>query len=139
TGDNTYVIRTSYPPDVPLEMTATGDIGVYVSAILKPHVAKLTAPVLALSEPCTMRQMVASISKAAGKRIIYEQASVEELEKENRGFVPMMGEMYGYFEEFGFCGDMKIVNGKELGVGTEEVTGFDRFVGEQDWGFWFKE
>ncbi|KAL9613028.1 MAG: hypothetical protein Q9167_002418 [Letrouitia subvulpina] len=139
TGDGTYVIRTSYPADVPLEMTATGDIGIYISAILNPHVPRPTAPVLALSESCTMRQMAASFSKATGKSITYEQTSVEELGRENRGFVPMMGEMYGYFEEFGLCGDMKIVNGKELGIGSEEVARFDSFVGEQDWGFWFKK
>lgn len=86
-----------------------------------------------------MRQMAASFSKAVGKSIIYEQASVEELGKEDRGFVPWVGEMYGYFEEFGLCGDMNIVNSKELGVGNEELIGFDRFVEEQDWGFWFKE
>ncbi|KAI4114909.1 MAG: hypothetical protein LQ345_004401 [Seirophora villosa] len=130
TGDGTYTIRTAFPPDTPISLTAVADIGRYVSSLLATGAA--AHPVLAVSDRRTMAQMTATLAAATGKTITYEQVSAEHFEMENPSLGLMLAQMMAYMAEYGFCGDdAKTIGAEELGV--RHLTSFERFVSAKDW------
>ncbi|KAL8926560.1 MAG: hypothetical protein Q9208_002887 [Pyrenodesmia sp. 3 TL-2023] len=137
TGDDTYAIRTPFPPNTPISLTAVADIGRYVSSLLTTGVA--VRPVLAVSDRRTMAQMTATLAAATNKTITYEQISAEQFETENPGLGLMLAKMMAYMAEYGFCrDDFETVGAKDLGVGP--LTSFNRFVRSvDDWTSFFEE
>ncbi|KAL9008302.1 MAG: hypothetical protein Q9173_006560 [Seirophora scorigena] len=130
TGDGTYTIRTAFPPDNLVSLTAVADIGRCVSTLLATGAA--AHPVVVVSDRRNMAQMTATLAAAAGKIITYEQVSAEQFEIENPGLGLMLAQMMAYMAEYGFCGDnTQTIGTEELGVG--HLTSFERFVSAKDW------
>lgn len=138
-GEDKYVIRTPMPADVPITLTATGDIGDYVSALFSFNSAALPQhPVLALSERRSMAEMAAIFAHVLGKNITYDQISTAQFEKEIPGLGLMLADMYGFMADFGYCGNVQTAGTKELGIQQGELTTFEGFVKAHDWGFFFE-
>ncbi|KAL8683137.1 MAG: hypothetical protein Q9186_000850 [Xanthomendoza sp. 1 TL-2023] len=136
TGDQTYRIRTPMPPDKPLAIIATIDIGRYIARFLATS-APSPAPILAVSQHRTMAQMVAAIAATTGKNIMYEQVTPAQYSKEAPGIGRVLAKMYAFMDEFGYCSDVKTIGAEDLGIDKRELTTFEDFVKVRNWSLWF--
>jgi uncharacterized protein YbjT (DUF2867 family) len=108
--DGTWVLSRSGPPNdrIPL-VDAVADTGKFVGAILaepEKYAGKIFCGAVELY---SFEEIVAIMSKATGKRVVYKQISQEEFREGLLTVLPpaiadVFAEGFGYGEEFGYFG-----------------------------------
>ncbi|KAL8802315.1 MAG: hypothetical protein Q9182_003893 [Xanthomendoza sp. 2 TL-2023] len=136
TGDQTYTISTPMPPDSPLAITSTDDIGRYIARFLSTS-SPSPAPILVVTQHQSMAQMVATIAAKTGKDIVYEQVTPAQYRRDIPEIGRVLARSYAFMEEFGFCGDVTTVGPEDLGIEKGELTTFEDFVKVTNWDSWF--
>ena len=106
--DASWAIMTPLPPHVPLSVMTTTDLGKFVSEILRRPLDPTHTPVLAASDTVTMPQMAEAIARNTGRKVTYKTIPPPQLEVENPGYGDELADMYAYFEEYGFAGEVKM-------------------------------
>ncbi|KAL8810644.1 MAG: hypothetical protein Q9200_002414 [Gallowayella weberi] len=137
TGDQTYTIRSPMPPDSPLAITSTVDIGRYIARFLSAS-SPSSAPILVVTQHQTMAQMVATIAAKTGKDIIYEQVTPAQYRRDVPGQGHVLARSFAFMDEFGYCGDVTTIGPEDLGIEKGELTTFEDFVKARTWKPWFK-
>ncbi|KAL8718445.1 MAG: hypothetical protein Q9181_008198, partial [Wetmoreana brouardii] len=136
TGEDSYIIRTPMPGNAPLVLTATRDIGLYVARILAVYGSRFInqkLPILAASDRLTMDEMTATFAKVLGKNVTYETTSAWQFAQEDLGLCQFLADMFAYKIEYGYCGEAKALEAKQLGIPEDKLTTWEEFVKSHDW------
>ncbi|KAA8916611.1 hypothetical protein TRICI_001237 [Trichomonascus ciferrii] len=107
-GDGTYVVQGRAKPETKIPMiSATVDTGNYVGAILANPDKYLGTVVVGSCGCLSMDEVVKTMSEVTGKTVTYEQISKEEyLPSLPKEFREDLINMFAYYDEFGFFGDL---------------------------------
>ncbi len=114
---------TPLPPDVSLSVMMTTNLGKFVSKILSRPVDPTHTPVLAATDTVTMTEMAAAFAQATGRNVVYKTIPASQLEEENPGYGDELADMYAYFEEYGFAGNMKMINAADVSATSSSSPG----------------
>ncbi|KAK5652095.1 hypothetical protein OQA88_10873 [Cercophora sp. LCS_1] len=106
--DGTWAVARHYSPATELPLIdATGDTGKFVGAMLAEPEKYEGKTVAAAQGVYTIAEAVEIISKATGKKVVYEQVSEEEFRKSlpfEGPYSDVFVEGFGFQEEYGYFG-----------------------------------
>ena len=104
-SDDTWIVALHNSPKAQLRLIdAVGDTGKFVGAILAEPDKYEGKTFCAASASCSFEEVVAIISKATSKTVIYKQIPIEDF-KQNLPFAQdIITEAFSYGEEFGYWG-----------------------------------
>ena len=103
--DGTWVMARHSSPNLPLPLIDVAeDTGKFVGAILAEPEKFKGKTFCAAVGYYTLQEITAVISKMTGKRVVYEQISVDEFKKRRPFAADALAEAYTYAEEFGYWG-----------------------------------
>ncbi|KAG0238264.1 hypothetical protein BGW42_006544 [Actinomortierella wolfii] len=104
-GDGSYVLGHIFTPQTQFPLIDIDDTGAFVAAALADPVKFEGKVMAAAAEVLTMEEIVQVLSKASGKKVVYEQIPVSTF----RTFLPAtmvdyMVDMFLYIQDFGYYG-----------------------------------
>ncbi|KAG0238007.1 hypothetical protein BGW41_008272 [Actinomortierella wolfii] len=104
-GDGSYVLGHIFTPQTQFPLIDIDDTGAFVAAALADPVKFEGKVMTAAAEVLTMEEIVQVLSKASGKKVVYEQIPVSTF----RTFLPAtmvdyMVDMFLYIQDFGYYG-----------------------------------
>ncbi|MCJ1377824.1 hypothetical protein MMC17_000920 [Xylographa soralifera] len=107
-SDGTWVLARHVSPKTQFPLIdAVGDTGKFVGAILAETDRYEGNTFCAATALYSLEEIVAIMSKATGKTVVYKQIPLEEFKKSLSfmvGMVDFYVEGFSYMEEFGYCG-----------------------------------
>ncbi|KXJ87040.1 HSCARG dehydrogenase [Microdochium bolleyi] len=132
-GDGSYVVRRHVRPETRLPLIDITDTGKWVAAMLAEPDRFEGKTVCAASRTYSMLEIAEALGKSTGKKVVYQQVSVEEGLKGFGGdrtpVAGMLVEMMLYQQDFGYYG---AETEKEVAWGVENakghVTTFEEFL-----------
>jgi uncharacterized protein YbjT (DUF2867 family) len=101
------VLAVVLPPDRPLQMIAVDDIGAFAAMAFANPAGYIGKALELAGDELTMRQVVETYARLAGRKIQYVELPIEQL----HSFSEDSARMFEWFQESGYAADIPALRG----------------------------